>query len=353
MLSEFVEDRRVRGSSASFRRLVVSSLAVLALLASGGETLAASQALNGMGSTLVAPLLAAWNTAYSARTGTSISYLALGSSAGITAITQRTVDFGASDAPLTPFQLGAANGVVQIPWALSATVLAYQIAGVTGGLRLSSSVITGIYLSTIVYWDDPSIKTLNPRLALPHEQIHPIYRFDGSGDTFAFTSYLAKTSPEWNTKVGAGTQVVFPAGSGAVGNNGVAAAILGTPGSIGYVSVAYARSNHLPTAAIENQAGRFATPGIRAIAAAASTLKRVPPGNAISIVDPPATAPIAYPISTFTYVIVPTQSPQAAALRQFIFYALTAGQALGAPLGFAPIPRIILVAAEKTLTQIH
>jgi phosphate transport system substrate-binding protein len=345
---------RVRGSSASRRRVAVSSLAFLALLAWGaGESPAAGETLNGAGSTLIAPLLAAWNTDYSAKTGTSISYLATGSSAGITAITQRTVDFGASDAPLTPVQLAAASGVVQIPWALSATVLAYQIAGVTGGLRLSSSVITGIYLGTIAYWDDPSITALNPRLTLPHDPIHPFYRSDGSGDTFAVTSYLAKTSPEWATKVGAGAQVVFPVGYGAVGNNGVAAAILGTSGSIGYISVAYARANHLPMAAIQNQAGRFATPGIRAIAAAASTLKRVPPGNAISIVDPPATAPIAYPISTFTYVLVPTQSQQAAALRRFIFYALTAGQAFGAPLGFAPIPRIVLVAGEKTLAQIH
>jgi phosphate transport system substrate-binding protein len=333
---------------------VVSSLALLALLAWGaGQTPAAGETLNGAGSTLIAPLLAAWNTDYSAKTGTSISYLATGSSAGITAIAQRTVDFGASDAPLSPVELAAANGVVQIPWALSATVLAYQIPGVTGGLRLTSSVITAIYLGTIAYWDDPSITTLNPRLTLPHDPIHPFYRSDGSGDTFAFTSYLAKTSPEWATKVGAGTQVGFPAGFGAVGNNGVATAIQGTSGSIGYISVAYARSNHLPMAAIQNRAGRFATPGIRAIAAAASTLKRVPPGNAVSIVDPPATAPIAYPISTFTYVIVPTQSPQAAALRKFIFYALTAGQAFGALLGFAPIPRIVLVAGEKTLTQIH
>jgi phosphate transport system substrate-binding protein len=153
--------------------------------------------------------------------------------------------------------------------------------------------------------------------------------------------------------VGAGTLVVFPAGRAAKGNGEVASTVQGADGGIGYVSVAYALANHLPMAAIRNQAGRFATPGIRGIAAAAATLKRVPPTNAISIVDPPASQPIAYPISTFTYVIVPKQTSKAKALRQFIFYGLTTGQSRGARQGFCPLPNIVLVAAEKTLNQIH
>jgi phosphate transport system substrate-binding protein len=355
------EDRVVRPRVAQRQRrrfarrltlalvLVVSGLSLEAV----GTSTAGGETLQGSGSTLVAPLLAVWNADYSAKAGTSISYLAYGSTAGIAAITNRVVDFGASDAPLTPDQFAAAKGVVQIPWALSATVLSYQISGVTGGLRLDSSAIAGIYLGTIGYWDDSSIAALNPRLTLPHEQIHPVYRSDGSGDTFAFTSFLAKTSADWKSKVGAGTLVRFPAGQGATGNSEVAAAIQAAPGSIGYVSVAYALGNHLPMAAIQNEAGRFATPGIRGIAAAASTTTRVPATNAVSIVDPPASSTIAYPISTFTYVIVPKQTSKATALRKFIFYGLTAGQPLGKKLGFAPIPKVVLVAAEKTLTQIR
>jgi phosphate transport system substrate-binding protein len=298
-------------------------------------------------------LLSAWNTDYSAKTGTSIAYVPSGSSAGVAAITARTVDFGASDAPLTPDQFAAAKGVVQIPWALTATALSYNITGAVGGLRLTSAAIAGIYLGTIQYWDAPALARLNPKLELPHEKITPVFRSDGSGDTFAFTSYLTKTSPRWKSKVGSGTQVNFPTGKPAKANSGVASTVQSTSGAIGYLSVAYALTNHLPVTAIRNRAGRFASPGIRAISAAAATVKRVPPDNTVSILDPPASAPQAYPISTFTYVIVPTQTAKATPLRRFILYGLTAGQAFGPKLGFAPIPRIILSAGEKTLLQIR
>src|SRR5262249_22674719 len=151
--------------------------------------------------------------------------------------------------PLNPDQFAAANGVVQIPWALSATALSYEITGVTGGLKLSPATIVGIYTGALRYWDDPGIAKLNPKLTLPHEEIHPVYRSDGSGDTYAFTSYLAKTNAQWKMKYGAGTLVQFPTGQGAKGNGEVAAAIKDTAGAIGYVSVAYATANHLPMAA--------------------------------------------------------------------------------------------------------
>jgi phosphate transport system substrate-binding protein len=327
--------------------------AVVALLGGAGRGGAVTaDNLQGAGSTLVAPLLSAWAGDYAAKTGTTVTYGALGSSYGISAISQGTVDFGASDAPLSTEQLAASGGLVQIPWALTATVLSYQIQGVNGGLRLTPDTIAGIFLGTLQYWDDQSITSLNPKLRLPHDRIVPVYRSDGSGDTYAITSYLAKTNPQWQKSIGAGTSVPFPVGQSAQGNSGVAAAIKGTSGAIGYVSLAYALANHLPTTAIRNGAGRFATPGIRGIADAAATVTRVPPGNAISIVDPPATARIAYPISTFTYVIVPTHSSNATLLRKFIFYGLTSGQAFGSKLGFAPIPRVVLVAAENTLTQV-
>jgi phosphate transport system substrate-binding protein len=323
-----------------------------AVISVGAVAQGGTVTLSGQGSSLVAPLLSAWNTDYSAKTGTSISYVSSGSSAGVAAITARTVDFGASDAPLTPDQFTAAKGVVQIPWALTATALSYNITGVAGGLRLTSAAIAGIYLGSIQYWDATVLTKLNPRLKLPHEKITPVFRSDGSGDTFAFTTYLTKTSPRWKSKVGSGNQVNFPPGKPAKGNSGVASAIETTTGAIGYLSVAYALTNNLPVTAIKNRAGRFPTPSIRAIAAAASTVTRIPANNAVSILDPPASAPQAYPISTFTYVIVPTETAKATTLRRFIFYGLTAGQAFGPKLGFAPIPRIILSAGEKTLLQV-
>jgi len=325
---------------------------LIVLSITGGAARGAGESLSGQGSSLIAPLLTAWGGDFTPKTGTTIAYYANGSSAGVAAITARVVDFGASDAPLTPDQFAAAKGVVQIPWALSATAISYNITGVSGGLRLTSPVVAGIYLDTIQYWDAPAIVALNPKLTLPHERITPVYRSDGSGDTFAFTSYLTKTSPAWKSKVGRGTQVGFPTGTPAKGNSGVSAAVQSTKGAIGYVSVAYALSNHLPLAAIKNRAAKFTAPGIRAIAAAAATVRRVPAGNAISIIDPPASAPRAYPISTFTYVIVPKQTTKAASLRKFIFYGLTAGQAFGPKLGFAPIPRVVLSAGEKTLLQV-
>jgi phosphate transport system substrate-binding protein len=331
--------------------LLLAAAIALTVGAARGSAVTAD-GLQGAGSTLVAPLLSAWATDYASKTGTTVTYGAFGSSYGIGAISQGTVDFGASDAPLSAYQLEGGGGLVQIPWALTATVLSYQISGVAGGLRLTPETIAGIFDGTLQYWDDPSIATLNPKLRLPHDRIVPVYRSDGSGDTYAFTSYLTKTNAQWEKNIGAGTSVSFPTGQGAVGNGGVAAAIKATLGAIGYVSLAYALGNHLPTTAIRNEAGRFATPGLRGIAAAASTVTHVPAGNAVSIVDPPASARTAYPISTFTYVIVPTHSSNAALLRKFIFYSLTSGQTFGAKLGFAPIPRVVLVAAEKTLTQV-
>ena len=332
------------------RSLLASAVCVVAAL--GVQNAAAGETLTGAGSSLVAPLIAAWNTDYSPKTGTSIAYVASGSSAGIASITGRVVDFGASDAPLTPDQFTAAKGVIQVPWALSATTLSYHVTGVTGGLRLTPAAISGIYLGTIKYWDAPSIVKLNPKLKLPHDQITPVFRSDGSGDTYAFTSYLAKTSPRWK-KVGAGTLVQFPSGQPAKGNSGVASLVQSTTGGIGYISVAYALQNHLPVAAIQNKAGRFVTPGIRGIAAAAASVKKVPADNAISIVDPPASATVAYPIATFTYVLLPKVTPKAASLRKFVFYGLTTGQQFGPKLGFAPIPRVVLSAGEKALLQIH
>jgi phosphate transport system substrate-binding protein len=338
-----------------FALVATALLALLAVSAAGAKsTKTADTTITGAGSSLVAPLVSQWVQPVGRAFGYTLQYSSVGSGAGIAAITARTVDFGASDAPLTPDQAAACKGCVQIPWALSATTLSYNIPGTPNDLHLTGPVIAGIYLGQITNWNDPQIKSLNPKVTLPDLKITPVFRSDGSGDTYAFTDYLSRVSPTWKSKVGNATSVQFPTGIGGKGNPGVAGVIANTKGAIGYISAAYTLSNHLRVAAVKNANGFFATPGLRGIAAAAATVKSVPSNNEMHIVNPPKGAKLAYPISTFTYVIVPQTSPHAQELRKFIFWALTQGQAKSftSALIFAQLPKVVLVAAEKTLKSI-
>jgi phosphate transport system substrate-binding protein len=314
------------------------------------STAAASAEIKGAGSTLVAPLLANWTNGFEANTAGAIkvTYGSVGSGAGIAQITARTVDFGASDAPLTPEQGAACAGCVQIPWALSATGLGYNIPGVKK-LNLNGSVIAGIYLGSIKKWNDAKIKKLNPGVHLPGTAITPIYRSDGSGDTYAFTNYLSKVSKYWKGNIGYSTTVSFPTGLGAKGNLGVTQSVQATPGAIGYISASYLVAAKLRAAAVENEARKFTFPNLKNISAAAAMVKRVPANNELHIVNPPKKYKLAYPISTFTYCIVPHGAPKKGELEQFINYAMTTGQKYGPALDFAPLPKVVLDAAKKTL----
>lgn len=319
---------------------------------SGGGTSSSSTNLTGAGSTLVAPLMSKWESDYSSKHGVTVTYGAIGSGGGISQITARTVDFGASDAPLTPDQAKAAKGVLQIPWALAATDIAYNVQGVGNGLKLTGPVLADIYLGKITSWNDPQIAKLNPGMNLPSTKITPIYRSDGSGDTYALTDYLSKVSPEWKSKVGTSTQVSFPTGVGGKGNDGVGGALAKTDGSIAYVAISYVLANKFTYADIQNAAGNYPTPDIKSISAAAAALKSVPADNKVSIVDPPASAPDAYPISTFTYALVPQQSKNAAGLKAFLTYAIGDGQQFAGSLEFAPLPKQILRADKSTIAKI-
>ena len=314
----------------------------------------ASGRLVGSGSTLVEPLVSVWGAPVKAALGTEVTYSGVGSGAGIVAISTRTVDFGASDAPLTSDQSSGCHGCVQIPWALSATTLSYNLPNVKNGLRLTGGVIAGIYLGSITSWNDPQIRQLNPGVKLPSLHIQPVFRSEGSGDTYAFTDYLSRVSNAWKTKVGTATSVAFPTGTGAKGNSGVAGDISRSEGAIGYVSAAYALPNGLHVAAVQNASGAFVQPAIASIQAAGATVTAVPANNELHIVDPPAGHPAAYPISTFTYVIVPRQTAKAAELRSFIDWAVTDGQAAEytKPQVFAPIPAVVRDAAKKTTAQL-
>jgi phosphate transport system substrate-binding protein len=307
----------------------------------------ASASLAGSGSTLVAPLMANWINGFESGGGTSVAYKAVGSGEGIKQIGSRLVDFGASDAPMTAEQAAECDGCVTIPWALSATGVGFNVPGVSR-LNLSGPVLAEIYMGKIKKWNDKKIAALNPKTKLPGMAITPFFRSDGSGDTYAFTNYLSKVSPAWRSQLGFGTSVGFKAGVGAKGNLGITSG-LKTPGAIGYVAVSYLIGAGAHAAAIENAAGGFALPNLSNIAEAAAVVKTARPNSGISIVDPPKSAKRAYPISTFTYAIVPSNAPQATALKEFIGYALTKGQAYGAALDFAPLPSVVLAAAQKAI----
>jgi phosphate transport system substrate-binding protein len=316
----------------------------------------ADSPLVGAGSTLVAPLMSKWQSDFSSKSEITVTYGAIGSGGGIDQITSRTVDFGASDAPLTAEQFEEADQqgeVEQIPWALSGTVPAYNVKGAPSDLKLNGEVIAGIFLGDITSWDDPAIAKLNPGASLPGTKITPVYRSDGSGDTYAFTNYLSTVSPEFKSKVGTSTQVKFPTGVGAEKNDGVAAAIGQTDGAIGYVGLAYALSNELSMPLVENSAGNFPEPGVESVEAAADAVTTIGPNNEISLADLPASAKGAYPISTYTYVIVPLESEKAEEMKKFITYAIGPdGQSYGPDLDFAPLPKQVVAAGKKAIAKI-
>jgi len=268
----------VRITLALVAAALVGALAVTSAGAAGKRS---AGTLNGAGSSLVAPAVAVWQQLYK---GDTVNYSAIGSGGGIQAISHRTVDFGASDAPLTKSQGAGCHGCVQIPWALTATSPVVNIPGVAARqLKLTGTVLANIYLGNITNWNDPAIKQLNRGLALPNLKITPVHRSDGSGDTYVFTNYLSKVNKGWKSKVGCATTVSWPAGIGGSKNAGVAAAVSANSGAIGYVSVAYVIQNHLKLARLKNASGKYVLPTIASIESAAQLVKgtRIPANNKI------------------------------------------------------------------------
>jgi phosphate transport system substrate-binding protein len=340
-------------------RIVAALVAAASLAALAVGTAGASPArhgditITGAGSTFVSPLVGLWVPAIGAAYGYNLQYSPVGSGAGISAITARTVDFGASDAPLTADQFSACNGCLQIPWALGATAVMYNLPGAKNLLHMDGPTLAKIFLGQITKWDDPAIAKLNPGVSLPGTSITIAHRSDNSGTTFNFTDYLSSVSPAWKSQVGNGVAVSWPVGVGGKGSSGVAGVVSQTPGAIGYADIAFALKNHLSYFTIKNRSGKFTTPGLRGILSAASSDQKPDANNALSIVNPPKKYANAYPIATFTYVIVPRTSSKAADLRKFLFWAVTKGQTYGPNLFFEPIPKSVLVVAEKTIAKIH
>jgi len=299
-----------------------------------------ADALTGAGATFPAPLYTRWFSDYNQLTHVRVNYQGVGSGAGIKQITEETVDFGASDAPMTDTQLKAAAGILHIPTAFGAVVVTYHLPDATQPLNLSADTVGGIFLGDIEKWNDPRIAAENPGATLPDQYIVAIRRSDGSGTTKAFTAWLSSANAIWKEKVGAGTTVNWPIGLGAQGNAGVAGEVENNPGAIGYVEQIYAEQNKLPMANIKNKAGQFVQPSLEGVAAAAAnSIKTIPPDLRFTIIDAPGEA--SYPIATPTWILahaMQTDAPRAQALTRALWWGLTDGQQVARELGFAPLP---------------
>ena len=310
----------------------------------GGNAGTSGVALTGAGATFPYPIYSKWFNDYAAKTGIKINYQSIGSGGGVRQIIEQTVDFGASDSPMSDEELGRAKGgpIMHIPTVLGADVVTYNVPEIGPALKLSGDVVADIFLGKVRKWNDTRIATLNPGTRLPASDILVVHRSDGSGTTFIFTDYLSAVSPEWRSKVGKGKEVQWPTGIGAKGNEGVAAQVKQTPGSIAYVELAYAKQNNLPYASIRNAAGQFVAPTMESIQAAAEgAAPNIPPDSdyRISIVNAPGAG--SYPIASFTWLLVyrnPQDTAKARLLTDFLRWALTDGSAAARALDYAPLP---------------
>lgn len=309
--------------------------------------------LNGAGATFPFPLYSKWMSEYNKlNPNVRINYQSIGSGGGIRQVTAGTVDFGASDTPMGADSLAKAKGPIdQIPTTLGAVAVAYNLGSVKG-LRLDAAVLTAIFRGQILRWNDARIVAMNPQLELPDRGITVIYRSDGSGTTAVFTEYLAAVSPAWKSEIGAGKAIRWPVGLGAKGNEGVTGQLQVTPGSIGYIELAYALQNKLSIAAIQNQAGEFVQPDVAAVTAAAAEVT-LPDSLTASIVN--AAGPGAYPIASFTYLLVHREAKhrrKGEALAGFLWWALHDGQKFAADLHYAPLPASVIAKVEARLRQL-
>ena len=314
--------------------------------------------LTGAGATFPYPLYSKWFADYAKETGVKINYQSIGSGGGIRQLSEQTVDFGASDSPMTDAELANAKGgpVLHIPTVLGAVVVTYNIPGLSAPLNLTATALADIFSGKITKWSDTRISTLNPGAKLPFTDVLVVHRSDGSGTTFIFTDYLSKAVPAWNSAVGKGKEVKWPVGLGAKGNEGVAGQVKQTPGAIGYVELAYAKQNSLPFASIVNKAGKNVQPSVSAVTAAAAGAAQALPANTdyrISIVDAPGAD--SYPISSFTWILVYQQQRDAAKgkkLVDFLNWALTTGESAASSLDYAPLPADMATKVKARLASI-
>lgn len=328
------------------KRLTIAALAAIAALCFGcaSHSQRGEIVLNGAGATFPALLYQQWFAEYAKATGVRINYQPIGSGGGIKNIAANTINFGASDAPMTDKELREAPGILHIPTVAGAVCIAYNTPDVPPNLKLTGTVIAKMYLGKITRWNDPQIAALNPGAALPATALTPFHRSDGSGTTNIFTRYLAAVSPAWKRQVGAGKSVKWPLGLGGNGNAGVAQLIQQNPGGIGYIELAYAVRNKIPIAAVRNASGNYITPSVKSTTAAVAGVAM--PAD-FRIVPVNTSAPQGYPITGFTFLLVyPNADPQ---FKSFLNWAVTTGQKDAPSLYYAPLPANI---RQKVLAEV-
>ena len=313
--------------------------------------------LTGAGATFPYPIYSKWFGDYATTAGVKINYQSIGSGGGIRQLTEGTVDFGASDAPMTDAELAKAKGpILHFPTVLGAVVITYNLSGVTQPLKLSGDVIAQIFAGKITKWSDSRISALNTGVKLPVKDILVVHRSDGNGTTYIFSDYLTSVSTAWAAAPGKGKELSWPVGIGAKGNEGVAGQVKQTEGAVGYTELAYAKQNHLATAAVANQAGEYVEPSIEsATAAAAGIAAKLPPNTdfRISIVNAPGKG--AYPITSFTWLLIPKSIPSAKKHKQltdFLRWYLTKGEASAASLDYAPLPQQLIATLTARVDSI-
>jgi phosphate transport system substrate-binding protein len=334
-------------------RLKAIAMGLLAMTAAA----ACAQDINGAGATFPYPIYSKWFTEYNQlHPDVKINYQSIGSGGGIRQVTEGTVDFGASDGPMSDEQLNSSKiKITHIPTVLGAVVPIYNLPGVNQELKFSQDAIAGIYLGKITKWNDPYIAHEKPGVNLPDKQILPVYRSEGSGTTYIFTDWLSKVSPEWQQKVGKSTAVKWPVGIGQKGNEGVSGMVRQSPYAIGYVELIYALQNHIPFGMVRNHDGKYLKATIEGVtAAAAANAKNIPADYRVSITNAPGAD--SYPISSFTWLLIPTVAKDQAkgkALVGFLNWMIDHGEAEAPALSYAPLPKAVADRVKQTISTLR
>jgi phosphate transport system substrate-binding protein len=331
------------------RRIALLCLALMTLPALAQTT------LNGAGATFPYPMYSKWFSQYHKdHPDVEINYQSIGSGGGIRQVLAGTVDFGASDGPMTDEQLAQAKTkILHVPTVLGADVPAYNVK-VSGDLKFTPEALAGIFLGKITTWNDPALAQANPGVKLPSDPIIVIHRSDGSGTTFIWTDYLSKVSPDWKNQVGTATSVKWPVGLGGKGNEGVAGMLRQMPGAIGYVELVYAVQNKISYGEVKNSAGNFVKASVESVTAAAASMKDMPADFRVSIVNAPGKD--AYPISSFTWLLIPAQSKDATKgkiLADFLNWMVSDGQRMTTELTYAPLPEGVAAKVKAEIKQVR
>jgi phosphate transport system substrate-binding protein len=331
------------------RKIVLLVCVLLAMPVVGQTTLV------GAGATFPYPIYSKWFSEYhKLHSDVQVNYQSIGSGGGIRQVTAGTVDFGASDMPMTDKQLSEVKTkILNIPTVLGADVPAYNIPGVTGEVKFTPEALAGIFLGKISKWNDKAITSANPGVNFPDKDIVVVHRSDGSGTTFIWTDYLSKISPEWKSQVGSDTSVKWPVGLGQKGNEGVAGSLRQMAGSIGYVELIYAVQNNIPYGSVRNAAGVFVKASLESVTAAAASAPKMPADFRVSITNAPGKD--AYPISSFTWLLIPAQSKDAAKgkmLADFLNWMVADGQKMTSALAYAPLPDNVAAKVKEAIKQV-